>query len=148
MAKELGIGLGFLDAMGFAYATLRFFEKGGRTYGKVREQLSNLKLYVWQKGKCERLAVPLGRDVRSLKSVVSQLRKSVLTLQRIAASQQKELEKGKKPLEAAPEEVTGVTILSTLDPKPAEPFRHYPEGVGHSDGCHSRGSASVGERAI
>ena len=52
-----------------------------------------------------RISVPLARDVRSLKSVVSQLRKSVLTLQRITASQQKELEKGKKPLEAAPEEV-------------------------------------------
>ncbi|MGZ3494750.1 MAG: helix-turn-helix domain-containing protein [Thermodesulfobacteriota bacterium] len=57
------------------------------------------------KREMRKIAVPLGRDVRSTKSVVSQLRKSVLTLQRIAASQQKELEKGKKPLEAAPEEV-------------------------------------------
>ena len=57
------------------------------------------------KREVRKIAVPLGRDVRSLKSVVSQLRKSVLTLQRIAASQQKELEKGKKPLEVAPEEV-------------------------------------------
>jgi DNA-binding transcriptional regulator YiaG len=57
------------------------------------------------KREVRKIAVPLGRDVRSLKSVVSQLRKSVLTLQRITASQQKELEKGKKPLEAAPEEV-------------------------------------------
>ena len=57
------------------------------------------------KREVRKLAVPLGRDVRVLKSVVSQLRKSVLTLQRIAASQQKELEKGKKPLEAAPDEV-------------------------------------------
>ena len=57
------------------------------------------------KREVRKTTVPLGRDVRSLKSVVSQLRKSVSTLQRIAASQQKELEKGKKPLEAAPEEV-------------------------------------------
>jgi len=52
-----------------------------------------------------KISVPLGRDVRSLKTVVSQLRKAVLTLQRIAASQQKELEKVKTPLEASPEEV-------------------------------------------
>jgi len=57
------------------------------------------------KREVRKIAVPVSRDVRSLKSVVSQLRKSVLTLQRIAASQQKELEKTKKPLEAAPEEV-------------------------------------------
>jgi len=57
------------------------------------------------KREVRKISVPLARDVRSLKSVVSQLRKSVLMLQRITASQQKELEKGKKPLEAAPEEV-------------------------------------------
>ncbi len=57
------------------------------------------------KREVRKIAVPVSRDVRSLKSVVSQLRKSVSTLQRIAASQQKELDKTKKPLEAAPEEV-------------------------------------------
>jgi len=40
-----------------------------------------------------------------LKSVVSQLRRTVLGLQRITTSQQKELEKGKMVLEASPEEV-------------------------------------------
>ncbi len=49
--------------------------------------------------------VPLGRDVRLLKSTVSQLRKAVLPLQRLAAQQQKELEKRKVPLEATGEEV-------------------------------------------
>ncbi|MGZ3559151.1 MAG: helix-turn-helix domain-containing protein [Thermodesulfobacteriota bacterium] len=49
--------------------------------------------------------VPLGRDVRLLKSTVSQARKAVLLLERLAAQQQKELEKRKVPLKATPEEV-------------------------------------------
>jgi DNA-binding transcriptional regulator YiaG len=49
--------------------------------------------------------VPLGRDVRLLKSTVSQLRKTVLALERFEAHQQKELKKRKIPLEATPEEV-------------------------------------------
>jgi DNA-binding transcriptional regulator YiaG len=49
--------------------------------------------------------VPLGRDVRLLKSTVSQLRKTVLALERFTAQQQKELKKRKIPLEATPEEV-------------------------------------------
>ncbi|MGZ3748093.1 MAG: helix-turn-helix domain-containing protein [Pseudobdellovibrionaceae bacterium] len=49
--------------------------------------------------------VPLGRDVRLLKSTVSQARKAVLLLERLAAQQQKELEKRKVPLEATREEV-------------------------------------------
>ncbi len=57
------------------------------------------------KREVRKISVPLGRDVRSLKSTVSQLRKAVLTLQRITAQQQKQLEKGEMPLEAAPEEV-------------------------------------------
>ena len=48
---------------------------------------------------------PLGRDVRLLKSTVSQLRKTVLALERFAAQQQKELKKRKMPLEATPEEI-------------------------------------------
>ena len=49
--------------------------------------------------------VPLGRDVRLLKSAVSQLRKMVLALERFVAQQQKELKKRKIPVEATPEEV-------------------------------------------
>ena len=57
------------------------------------------------KREVRKICVPLGRDVRSLKGTVSQLRKAVSALQRITATQQKELEKGKMPLEASPEEV-------------------------------------------
>jgi DNA-binding transcriptional regulator YiaG len=49
--------------------------------------------------------VPLGRDVRLLKGVVSQLRKTGLALARFVAQQKKELGKRKIPLEATPEEV-------------------------------------------
>ena len=49
--------------------------------------------------------VPLGRDVRLLKSAVSQIRKTVLALERFAAQQQKDLRKRKMPLEATPEEI-------------------------------------------
>ena len=49
--------------------------------------------------------VPLGRDVRLLKSAASQLRKTVLALVRFVAQQQNELRKRKIPLEATPEEV-------------------------------------------
>jgi DNA-binding transcriptional regulator YiaG len=57
------------------------------------------------KREVRKICVPLRSDVWSLKSAVSQLHKSVLMLQRITASQQKELEKGKMLLEAPPEEV-------------------------------------------
>ena len=57
------------------------------------------------KREMRKISVPLGQDVRLLKSTVSQLRKAVLTLQRIAAIQQKELKKRKIPLEATPEEL-------------------------------------------
>ena len=49
--------------------------------------------------------VPLGRDVRLLKSAASQLRKTVLALVRFVAQQENELKKRKIPLEATPEEV-------------------------------------------
>lgn len=51
-----------------------------------------------------KIAVPLGRDVRSLKSTISQLRKTVSALERFTALQRKEMG-GKKLLEATPEEV-------------------------------------------
>jgi len=57
------------------------------------------------KREMRKTSVPLGRDVRLLKSTVSQLRKTVLALERFAAQQQKELKKRKIPLEATPEEV-------------------------------------------
>ena len=52
-----------------------------------------------------KVSVPLRRDVWQLKSLVSQIKKSVLLLERFAAHQQKELGKRKILLEATPEEV-------------------------------------------
>ena len=57
------------------------------------------------KREVRKIVVPLRRDFRSMRGMVSQLRKAVLTLQRITSAQQKELEKRKVPLEAGPEEV-------------------------------------------
>ena len=57
------------------------------------------------KGEMRRVSIPLGRDVRLLKSTVSQLRKSVLSLERFAAQKQKELSKREMRLEAPPEEI-------------------------------------------
>jgi len=57
------------------------------------------------KREMRKTSVPLGRDVRLLKSTVSQLRKSVLSLERFAAHQQKELSKREIRLEAPPEEI-------------------------------------------
>ena len=57
------------------------------------------------KGEMRQVSVPLGRDVRSLKNTVSQLRKSVLSLERFAAQKQKELSKREIRLEAPPEEI-------------------------------------------
>jgi len=57
------------------------------------------------KREMRKTSVPLGRDVRLLKSAVSQLRKTVLALERFVAQQQKELKKRKIPVEATPEEV-------------------------------------------
>ena len=58
--------------------------------------------------------VPLGREVRSLKSAVSQLRKTVSGLQRLVARQAKEMGGEKIPLEATPEEAEGVPLFPRL----------------------------------
>lgn len=57
------------------------------------------------KREMRKTSAPLGRDVRLLKSTVSQLRKTVLALVRFVAQQQNELKKRKIPLEATTEEV-------------------------------------------
>jgi len=57
------------------------------------------------KREMRKTSVPLSQDVRLLKSTVSQIRKAVVVLGRLAAQQQKELKKRKIPLEATPEEV-------------------------------------------
>jgi DNA-binding transcriptional regulator YiaG len=72
--------------------------------GKL-EATINSEIVRLAKREVRKTLVPLGRDVRLLKSTVSQLRKTVLLLERLAAQQQKELKKRKIPLEATPEEV-------------------------------------------
>jgi DNA-binding transcriptional regulator YiaG len=57
------------------------------------------------KREIRKIARPLSRDVRSMRSTVSQLRKTVLALQRLTARQESESRKEKVLLEAAPEEV-------------------------------------------
>ena len=57
------------------------------------------------KREMRKLSVPLGRDVRSLKNTVSQLRKSVLAIERFVVQKQKELSKREIRLEAPPEEL-------------------------------------------
>jgi len=57
------------------------------------------------KREVRKIFVPLGKDVRLLKSTVSHLRKSVFALERFAAHQVKELGKARTPLEASNEEV-------------------------------------------
>jgi len=72
----------------------------GKVEGIIKSEIVRLA-----KKEVRKVSRPLGRDLRSLKSVVSQLRRTVLELQRITSTQQKELQKGKTPLEAPLEEV-------------------------------------------
>src|SRR5208337_4075686 len=72
----------------------------GKVEGIIKSEIVRLA-----KKEVRKVSRPLGRDLRSLKSVVSQLRRTVLGLQRITTSQQEELQKGKAVLEAPLEEV-------------------------------------------
>ena len=72
----------------------------GKLEGIIKSEIVRLA-----KREMRKIFVPLGRDVRSLKSTVSQLRKAVLVLERFSAQRQKELGKERIPLEATPEEV-------------------------------------------
>jgi DNA-binding transcriptional regulator YiaG len=72
--------------------------------GKV-ESIIKSEIIRLAKGEMRKVSIPLGRDVRLLKNTVSQLRKSVLSLERFAAHQQKELSKREIRLEAPPEEL-------------------------------------------
>ena len=66
------------------------------------------------KRELRKVSVPLARDVRSLKSAVSQICKTALRLERFTARQQKELGKRKIPLEATPEEIKGSRLSPRL----------------------------------
>jgi DNA-binding transcriptional regulator YiaG len=72
----------------------------GKLEGMIKSEIVRLA-----KREVRKISVPLGRDVRSLKNTVSQLRKAVLVLERFSAQRQKELGKERIPLEATPEEV-------------------------------------------
>lgn len=74
----------------------------GKFEGIIKSEIVRLA-----KREVRKITVPLGRDLRSLKNRVSQIRKTLLSLERLAAEQQRELGKGRVPLEASPEEVKG-----------------------------------------
>ena len=72
----------------------------GKLEGIIKSEIVRLA-----KREIRKISVPMGEDVRLLKNTVSQLRKTVLALERITAHQQKELGERKVSLEATPEEV-------------------------------------------
>ena len=72
--------------------------------GKV-ETIIKSEIIRLAKREMRKVSVPLGRDIRLLKSTVSQIRKAVLVLQRFVAQKQKELAKREIRLEAPPEEI-------------------------------------------
>ena len=74
----------------------------GKVEGVIKAEIVRLARKELRKN-----TLPLGREVRSLKNTVSQLRKTVSGLQRLAARQAKEMGSEKVPLEATPEEVKG-----------------------------------------
>jgi len=88
----------------------------GKLEGMIKSEIVRLA-----KREMRKISLPLGRDVRSLKNTVSQLRKTVLSLERFAAQRQKELAKEKTPLEAAPEEVK----ISRFSPRLIRSLRNH-----------------------
>ena len=88
--------------------------------GKV-ESIIKSEIIRLAKGEMRKISIPLGRDVRLMKNTVSQVRKSVLALERFAAHQQKELSKLEIRLEATPEEVK----KSRLSPRLIKSLRKH-----------------------
>ena len=66
------------------------------------------------KREMRKVMVPLGRDVRSLKSTVSQLRKTVSLLEKVAARQESQRADERFKLEAAPEETNKARLSPRL----------------------------------
>jgi len=81
--------------------------------GKV-ESIIKSEIIRLAKGELRKVSNPLGKDVRSLKNTVSQLRKSVLAIERFAAQKQKELSKREIRLEAQPEEIKNARVSPSL----------------------------------
>jgi len=71
--------------------------------GKVGS-IINSEIIRLVKREMHKVSIPLKRDVRLLKNTVSQLRKSVLSLERFSTQKQKELSKREIQFEAPPEE--------------------------------------------
>jgi len=72
----------------------------GKVEGIIRSEIVRLA-----KREMRKITIPLGRDVRSLKGTVSQLRKTVSVLEKFAARQGSERASEKSKLQATPEEV-------------------------------------------
>ncbi len=80
--------------------------------GKV-EAIIKSEIVRLSKRELRKVTTPLKKDIWALKNAVSQLRKTVLHLERFVALQKKEWEK-KPPLEAAPEEVETARLSPKL----------------------------------
>jgi len=72
----------------------------GKLEGTIKSEIERLA-----KREVHTVSVPLKREVRLLKITVSQLRRAVLSLERFAAHQQKELSKREIRLEVTPEDL-------------------------------------------
>ncbi|RPJ02669.1 MAG: XRE family transcriptional regulator [Deltaproteobacteria bacterium] len=72
----------------------------GKFEGMMKEEIVRLARREMKKS-----FVPLSREVRSMRGVISQLRKTVAGLQRFVTQQEKEMKGKKMPLEAPAEEV-------------------------------------------
>jgi DNA-binding transcriptional regulator YiaG len=72
----------------------------GKLQATIKSEIERLT-----KRELHAVSVPLEKEVRLLKTMVSQLRKSVLSLERFAAKKQKELSNREIRLEASPEEM-------------------------------------------
>ena len=81
----------------------------GKLEGILKSEMIRLA-----KKEARKTSFPLGRQVRSLKSAVSQLRKMVGTLQHIVSLQQKSLEKEEPCAEASLEEVEASRLSPRL----------------------------------
>ncbi len=80
----------------------------GKLEGIIKDEIVRLA-----KREMRRTFVPLRRDVRSLKIVTSELRKSVSTLQRFVTSQEKQM--GPKPIpEVTPEDIKKARLSPRL----------------------------------
>ena len=88
----------------------------GKLEGIIKSEILRLA-----KREIRKISVPLGKDVRLLKSTVSQLRKTVVGLERFAAQQESQLRKEKVLLEAPPEEVK----VSRFSPRLIQSLRKH-----------------------